>query len=164
MQRLRALNRIALVYVAVKHAQALALEQAAASLREAEALIAQQKAQAKRSDVEGRVALDAGDHVNWQMHESQKHFTEWNAEGLIGLRTRREALMIEAAEIYRGGRMQLEQMESVLRELRSKLEMERAHSAQRESDDRFLSRQWWDARHDSAGDTARENTVHPHED
>ncbi len=147
--RVEGLQRIALVYRAVKHEQALELERAAAALREAEEMIARQEAQAKRSSIEGKAALDAGDHVDWQMHESQRHFTEWNAAELVGLRERREALMLEAAEAYRAGRMQLEQMESVLRELRSKLEMERAHDAQRESDDRFLSRQWWDAKGES---------------
>jgi hypothetical protein len=148
--RLKALQRIALAYMAMKHAQALSLEQAAAAVRETESLIERQKTQARRSDVAGREALDAGEHVAWRMHESQKQFTEWNAEGLVGLREQREALMFEAAEVYRAGRMQLEQMESVLRELRSKLDVERAHKAQRESDDRFLSQQWWRAR-DVAG-------------
>jgi len=145
-RRLKGLQRVALVYAAVKHAQGLALEQAAGALREAESLVARQRAQAARLHAEGRAALDAGDSLDWKMHESEKHFTEWNADALLQLRARREALMLEAAETYRSGRMQLEQMESVLRELRSKLELERAHNAQRESDDRFLSRQWWDAR------------------
>ena len=144
--RLRNLQRIAGVYRAVQHAQAVELEQAAAALHEAESLIAQQKAQAERSSVAGRAALDAGDHVDWQMHESQKQFTEWNAEGLNELRSRREALMVEAAESYRDGKRQLEQMESVLREMRSELQVERGHAAQRESDDRFLSQQWWKAK------------------
>ena len=144
--RLRNLQRIAGVYRAVQHAQAVELEQAAAALHEAESLIAQQKAQAERSSVAGRAALDVGDHVDWQMHESQKQFTEWNAEGLNELRSRREALMVEAAESYREAKRQLEQMESVLRELRSKLQVERGHAAQRESDDRFLSQRWWNAK------------------
>jgi hypothetical protein len=148
-KRLKGLQRIAVVYVAVKHAQSLALEQAAAALREAEERIAEQRAQAERSRVEGKAALDAGEHVDWQMHESQKQFTERNAATLMELRQRRETLMLEAAETYRAGRMQLEQMESVLRDLRSKAELQRAHIAQRESDDRFLSRQWWAAREGS---------------
>jgi hypothetical protein len=137
---------VALVYAAVKHAQALSLEQRAGALREAELLLARQREQTARLNAEGRAALDAGDSLDWQMHESEKHFTEWNAESLFELRARREAQMLEAAETYRAGRMQLEQMESVVRELRSKRDLERAHQAQRESDDRFLSRQWWDAR------------------
>jgi len=149
-KRLKGLERVALVYAAVKHAQALSLEQRAAALHQTELLIAQQREQAARLSAEGRAALDAGDSLDWQMHESEKHFAEWNAGSLLELRARREALMLEAAETYRAGRMQLEQMESVLRELRSKRDLERAHNAQRESDDRFLSRQWWDARGDRA--------------
>ena len=144
--RLKGLQRVAVVYMAMKHAQAQAVEQAAAALREAELLIERQRAQVKRSSLEGRVALDAGDHVDWQMHESQKEFTEWNAEGLLGLRERREASMLQAVADYRAADMQLEQMENVLRELRSKLEVERSHVDQREADDRFLARRWWDAR------------------
>lgn len=141
--RLKALQRIALVYMAIKHAQALSLEQAAAAVREAESFIDQQKMQVRRSDVAGREALDAGEHSAWQMHESQKHFTNWNAAELVQLRERRKAVMLEAAEEYKAGRMQLEQMESVLRDLRSKLDVDLAHRAQREADDRFLSQRWW---------------------
>lgn len=154
--RLKGLERIALVYMAVKHAQALSLEQASASLHNAEAMIEQQKAQARRSDAEGRDALRAGDYLGWQMQESQKQFTEWNVEGLIDLGRRREALMLEAAEAYRAGRLQLEQMESVLRDLRLKLDLEHAHDMQRESDDRFLARRWWDSR---GGSTSKRKTL-----
>lgn len=144
--RLKALQRIASVYMAVKHAQALSLEQAAAAAREAESLLEGQKMRIRHSQFAGREALDAGEYLTWQMHEAQKQFAAWNARGLVGLRERREASMFEAAEVYRAGRMQLEQMESVLRELRSKLDVERAHKAQRESDDRFLSQRWWQGR------------------
>jgi hypothetical protein len=144
--RLQGLQRIAMVYIAVKHAQALALEQAAASLREAETRIAEQRTQARRSSAEGRAALDAGDDIGWRIEESQRRFAEWNAEDLAALRHKREALVAEATEVYRTGRMQLEQMESVLRELRKKHDLDRAHRMQRESDDRFLARQWWDER------------------
>jgi len=144
-KRLKGLERVAVVYAAVRHAQALSLEQAAAALGEAESLLARQREQAARQGAEGRAALDVGDSADWRMHESEKQFTEWNAGALLDLRARREAALLDAVESYRAGRMQLEQMESVLRELRSKRDRERAHSAQRESDDRFLSRQWWDA-------------------
>jgi len=144
--RLQGLQRIATVYIAVKHAQALALEQAAAALRETETRIAEQWTRARRSSAEGREALNAGDDMGWRIEESQRQFAAWNAEDLAGLRQRREALVAEATEVYRTGRMQLEQMESVLRELRKKQDMDRAHRTQRESDDRFLSRQWWDER------------------
>ena len=155
--RLKSFERVALVYMAVKHAQALALEQAAAALREAEAGIAGQRAEAERLSLEGGIAIAAGDDVDWRMYESQRQFTEWNAEELVVLKERREALMLEANEAYRTGRMELEQMETVLRELRSKRDLERAHRAQRESDDRFLSRQWWDARSASLLDPAEED-------
>jgi hypothetical protein len=144
--RLQGLQRIALVYVAVKHAQALALEQAASALRETEATIAEQRERARRSRAEGREALAAGDDMTWRIDESQGRFAEWNAEDLAAMRKKRQALVAEATEVYRTGRMQSEQMESVLRELRRKQEDDRAHRAQRESDDRFLARQWWDER------------------
>jgi hypothetical protein len=156
-KRLKGLERVALVYAAVKHAQALSLEQAAGALGEAESLLARQREQAARQGAEGRSALEAGDALDWRMHESERQFTEWNADALRDLRARREAVLLEAVETYRAGRMQLEQMESVLRELRSKRDLERAHTAQRESDDRFLSRQWWDARGGRAVDSTVED-------
>jgi phosphatidate phosphatase PAH1 len=144
--RVQGLQRIALVYMAVKHAQALAVEQAAASLRETETVIAEHRSQAERSSVRGHERLDAGDDVGWRMEESQRQIAEWNTEELIAVRKKREALVVEATELYRAGRMQLEQMESVLRELRKTKHLESARMTQRESDDRFLARQWWDER------------------
>jgi len=143
---LKGLERVALVYAAVKHAQALSLEQAAAALGEADSLLARQREQTARLSAGGRAALEAGDSLDWRIYESERNFTEWNSDALLNLRARREAAVLEAVETYRAGRMQLEQMESVLRELRAQLETELAHNAQRESDDRFVSRQWWDAR------------------
>jgi len=144
--RVQGLQRIALVYMAVKHAQALALEQAAGSLRETETVIAEHRSQAQRSSARGHERLDAGDDAGWRMEESQRQIAEWNTEDLVAQRKKREALLAEATELYRAGRMQLEQMESVLRELRRTQHAESARRTQRESDDRFLARQWWDER------------------
>ena len=48
--------------------------------------------------------------------------------------------------------MQLEQMESVLRGVRSQLQADLNRKVQRESDDRFLAQRWW--REPSAEDLA----------
>lgn len=141
--RLQGLERIAVVYKATQHAHTLGLEQAAAALRQAESWVGQQREWARRSSVAGKAALGAGDQLEWRMQEAQRRLSEWNTERLFELKLRREALMREAAEAYRAGRMQLEQMESVLRELRAKSELEASRRAQRDSDDRFLARRWW---------------------
>ena len=141
--RQKSLQRIALLYTAVKHAQALKLEQAAAAVRAAESIIAQRERQAMQSSAAARAALDDGQHLEWRMQASQTQFTEWNAQALLGLKRQREALMLEAEESYRGKSMQLEQIESVLRELRLTSDTEQARRMQRDGDDRFLAQQWW---------------------
>ena len=151
--RIKELQRIARVYMAVEHAQSLSLEQAVAAVREAESLIKQRRQQVAQSDVAARTALHQGQHVAWRLHASQAHFTAWNTEGLMRLGRRRQAVMLEAAEAYRTARMQLEQMGSVLRRLDLKASSEREHRMQRESDDRFLSQCWWRERSAARVDT-----------
>ncbi len=141
--RLQGLQRIAVVYTALKHAKELALEEAAAALHTVESKIEQQRLQVRRTSVWGRAALSAGAHEEWKIHESQNQLTERNTEALLDLRRRREKLLFEAAEVYRAGTMQLEQMESVLRALRVRLQADVNRKSQRESDDRFLARGWW---------------------
>ena len=141
--RLRGLQRIAAVYAAMNHAQSLSLEEASGALREAESRIDQQRSQMGRTSAAGRAALVAGEHEEWKIHESQNQFTELNTESLVELRRRREALLFEAAEGYRAASMRLEQMESVVREVRSQMQTDVNRRAQRESDDRFAARRWW---------------------
>ena len=63
--------------------------------------------------------------------------------------------MREATESYKASRMQLEQMESLLRDTRSQRDLEQARVDQRESDDRYLSRQRWLAKRGLARDRAK---------
>lgn len=144
--RLQGLQRIAQMYMAVKHVQATALQQAAASLRDAESRIALQQEREGRSVSAGNAALDAGEHIEWLMHTSQRRIGERNAEALHELRKRREASMLEAIESYSESRIRFEQMERLLRELRSQRRIEQERTAQLQSDDRFLSRRWWSDR------------------
>ncbi len=153
--RLKSIERLASLYRAMNHAEEMSLEQAVATLREAEMRIESQREQLNRSSREGHEALDAGDHARWQIHEAQQEFIEWRFEDLLELRKRRELLMREATESYKASRMQLEQMESLLRDTRSQRDLEQARVDQRESDDRYLSRQRWLAKRGLARDRAK---------
>ena len=93
--RLKGLQRIAVVYTAMKHAQELSLEEAAGALRDVESRIDQQRSLVMRTGVAGRVALAAGEHEEWKMSESQNQFTERKTEGLLDLRRRREGSLFE---------------------------------------------------------------------
>lgn len=146
--RLQALDRLRALYGVVTHMHSVALEQAAAAVRDAEQRIEAQHELARRSSVAGRVALRDADKPGWMIEESQRGFAVRDAELLGGLLEEREVSMLAAAELYRANRLQLEQMLSVLKGLRSTLERERAHREQRDSDDRFLSRLRWRDRRD----------------
>jgi hypothetical protein len=141
--RVETLKRLQSLYGVVTHMHGVALEQAAAGVREAEARIEAQRAMARRSSAESLDALSEGDKSTWMIFEAQRAFTERAEARLLALRGAREQAFDAAAEVYRENRLQLEQMRSVLREVHLRLERERARREQRESDDRFLSRQRW---------------------
>ena len=147
--RVETLDRLRALYGVVTHMHGVALEQAAGAVRDAEDRIADETARMSQSNIEGLAALNAGDKPEWMMQRAQLAFSERDAELLIGLRERREVAMLTAAELYQANRLQLEQMQSVLKSLRSTIERERAHREQRDSDDRFLSRQRWRERRDA---------------
>ena len=140
---LKTLERVESVYAVMKHTHGLELARAAAAVEEIERSIDQQMATARRLRAEGGSALRSGDDTGWRLDESQREFGEWIVPGLRALLTRREELMEAARAIYQASRMQLEQIELVLVDLRMKLKREQAHSQQREADDRFLSRRRW---------------------
>jgi len=149
---IKTLERVESVYAVMKHTHGLELARAAAAVSEIEAAIEQQKAMAERLRAEGGDALRTGDDISWRLDESQREFGEWTAPGLLKLLARREELMAAADAVYQASRLQLEQIELVVANLRAKLKRERSHREQREADDRFLSRQRWLASRELAKD------------
>lgn len=149
---MKTLERVEAVYAVMKHTHGLELARAAAAVREIEAAIERQKAMAERLRAEGGDALRTGDDTGWRLDESQREFGEWTAPALQSLLAKREELMAAADAAYQSSRLQLEQIELVVADLRAKLKRERAHSEQREADDRFLSRQRWLASRELAKD------------
>jgi hypothetical protein len=147
--RLETLHRLRALYGVVAHMHGVVLEQAAAAVRDAEERIDGRHAMARRASAAGLAALGEGDTPEWRMQESQRGFSEQDAEWLAGLRERRKAAVRSAAELYRANRMQLEQMQSLIQGLRETLDRERTRREQMESDDRFLSRQRWRERRDA---------------
>lgn len=144
--RLKALGRLAAVYQIVEHVNGISLDKARASLHETQATIRDRQAAALRLSAASHEALRAGDLQEWLLDQSQIEFTQWDAETLELLRQRREAVMREAADVYQASRMQLEQLESVLDEVRAGVQLEAERAEQRASDDRYLSRQRWEER------------------
>lgn len=131
------------LYGVMTHMRGMALEQAAAEVRNAEERIDAQRAIVRQSSAESLRALAAGDKPGWMIFEAQRGFTERTAVALLAARQEREQAFEAAAESYRENRLQLEQIRSVLREIHLRMERERGRREQRDSDDRFLSRQRW---------------------
>jgi hypothetical protein len=141
--RVQTLKRLQALYGVLTDMHGMALEQAAAGVREAEGGIEAQRAMARQSSAVSLAALAAGNKTGWMIYEKQRVFTERAAMELLALRAEREHAFAAAAEVYRENRLQLEQMRSVLREIQTRREREQARREQRESDDRFLSRRRW---------------------
>ena len=146
--RLKALQRLAALYNVLEHANGVTLDQARGALHEVEARIRDREDAALRLSELGNAALREGELQEWLIDQSQIAFTQWNADALEALRREREAAMRQAAEVYQASRMQLEQMQSVVDEVRASVELEKERSEQRSSDDRYLSRQRWEIRGD----------------
>lgn len=144
--RLKALGRLAALYEIVEHANGVTLDQARGALHEVESRIRERAMTASRLMASSEEALRAGELREWQLDRSQIEFCQWNRQALEDLRMRGEATMREAAEVYQASRMRLEQIESVLREVRSGVALEEERTEQRAADDRYLSRQRWQIR------------------
>lgn len=141
--RVKALERMRSLYGVLTHVHELALHHASAEIHEAETRIEEQKAMVKKSSEEGLAALGRRDDLGWQMYESQRKFVRRDAMRLLALREEREGLAEKAAELYQAQRTELEQMQSVVDGLRTKMALEHSRREQQESDDRFLTRQRW---------------------
>jgi len=157
--RLKALERLAALYKVVEHAHGISLDRARGTLYELETEMRERAAVSARLIDSGSEALRRGDLHEWILDHSQIEYAEWNAAALEELRLRREEAMRSAAEAYQESRMQLEQMQSVLGEVRSRLVIQKERLEQRASDDRYLSRQRWQRRTAAQ----RENDTEPSE-
>jgi hypothetical protein len=144
--RLKSLDRLAAVYRVLEHANGVSLDRARAALHDVETRIREREAFASRLEMASHEALETGDVNEWLLDQSEIEFTQWNTPVLEEMRLQREAAMREAAEIYQASRMQFEQMQSVVDEVRAAVALEQERAEQRESDDRYLSRQRWQLR------------------
>ena len=146
--RLKALGRLAALCEIVEHANGVTLDQSRGALHEVESTIREKALVASRLMTSSEESLRAGELREWQLDRSQIEFSQWNRQALKDLRMRREATMREAAEVYQASRMRLEQIESVLHEVRASVALEEERTEQRAADDRYLSRQRWQIRGD----------------
>jgi hypothetical protein len=147
--KLGAMKRLASLYLLMEEAQQLALEQAAGALHQVERGIERQQALNVQATMAGTVALIAGNRDEHLMLQSQRGLMEQTVECLDEIRHSRQERVEDEAEVYRERRMERERVEHLLEALGAELDLERRRGEQRVADDRYLSRQRWQAARES---------------
>ena len=138
--RASSLKRIEGLYGLIESMHAVALEQAAALMHEAEAAIVNQRLLQKNARSDAQRALTTGDRERWAVAEIQRGHSEQVQQSLEPILRERARLTAEARTVYVASRIQRGQIKTVVDQGLAAERLDEERRAQNAADDRFLSR------------------------
>jgi hypothetical protein len=141
--RLKTLQRLVILYVAIEEMHSTELQRMSAAVREVQLAIGMEKEMAQSARIDGREALLAGDRERWVMVESQQETAAWRRRRLEQIRLKCEELKDAAREQYVASRLKREQIKRVFDDIAARNEIEEGRRMQGISDDNFLARRRW---------------------
>lgn len=143
MTRASRTARLAGLYGMVERMRLVELRSASGAVAEVERTCAAVDRACEGEVLAGRVALMAGDLVDWRVAERGQQLAEVRGTRLELLLEERERKYAAALDVHRSSQVDAEQM----RQLTQRIENRRMHAEERrlqaESDDRFASRLGW---------------------
>jgi hypothetical protein len=145
--RLDTLRRLVTLYSAVEEMHAAEMERMMTALRETSHAIYIEQQMARSVRMESQGALTTGDSLVWRMSETKQESVRRRQKRLEQIRVERDELSDAAREQYVASRLKREQMDRLLGDITTRMEVEERRRSQAASDDRFLARRrWTDAR------------------
>lgn len=135
-----------MVYGLVEEMHAVALRQAAALRDEVARAIDEERSQMGIAAHGGRTAIAEGDREQWAISEVQRAWSVRRGSQLEVLHLERQNQTDVARQDYRASRIRSEQMKTVVKQSDAAEELIAGRRMQAATDDRFLSRLWWDRR------------------
>ncbi len=143
MRSARGLKRLSKLYGLVENLKVMQVKAAASAVFEVERATDELTARRMRGAEEGRAGLERGSRLESLAEEQSASKDEARAELLTRLGAERRLELEAAVEAHRESRMEARQVDGLVERVRAREELERDRRAQRESDDRFLSRREW---------------------
>ena len=148
--RIDALKRLMSLYGSVEAMHSAELQRTMASVQEAESAIHVQEKTIDSSTILGCDALISGDRMKWAAAKTQREIAECKQQRLQQVRLEREKLNEEARKEYRASRLRSEQIQHVIDDAATQIEIKTGRQTQATLDDRFLARRrWTDALYES---------------
>ena len=143
------------LYGGIEEMHSADLQRTMAAVQEAEQAIDVQQQAVRSSDFEGRIALAAGERMDWTAARTQRGIAEWKQERLQQVRLEREQLNDEVRKKYIASRLQSEQMKHVVDSATAQAEIAAGRRMQGALDDRFLARRRWTDVREELRETAK---------
>ncbi len=143
LARAKRLRRLAALYGIVEEIRSLERNRAALAVFVSEQAATQQATVASQALQRGRLALTTADRQDALLHEAEREVARFNADQLTAQQRNYELLERAAAEQHRLALLQQDQLETLLRTMRTRIDEQQKRREQAIADDRFGSITHW---------------------